>query len=43
MSFYQICLQVGWEVAEADDFHPASNKKKMGEGIPLTDNVCSLL
>ena len=27
----------GWEFADADDFHPASNVEKMRQGIPLTD------
>lgn len=28
---------LGWEYHEADDFHSAANKDKMGRGIPLTD------
>ncbi len=27
----------GWDLAEADDFHPKSNIDKMAAGIPLTD------
>ncbi|WP_406709923.1 NADP-dependent phosphogluconate dehydrogenase [Trueperella pyogenes] len=27
----------GWQLAEADDFHPQSNIDKMHSGIPLTD------
>jgi gluconokinase len=29
--------QMGWEFADADDFHPASNVEKIHNGIPLTD------
>jgi carbohydrate kinase (thermoresistant glucokinase family) len=29
--------RLGWEYAEADDFHPASNVAKMRAGEPLTD------
>ena len=29
--------QLGWEFADADTFHPASNVEKMSHGIPLTD------
>lgn len=29
--------QLGWEFADADTFHPASNVEKMSRGIPLTD------
>jgi len=29
--------QMGWEFADADDFHPASNLEKIHNGIPLTD------
>ena len=29
--------QLGWEFADADDFHPAANVEKMSQGIPLTD------
>jgi gluconokinase len=29
--------QMGWEFADADDFHPASNVAKIRTGIPLTD------
>jgi gluconokinase len=28
---------LGWEFADADAFHPAANKEKMRQGIPLTD------
>ncbi|MGH9493996.1 MAG: gluconokinase [Candidatus Sulfotelmatobacter sp.] len=30
--------QMGWESADADDFHPASNVEKIRNGIPLTDD-----
>ncbi|XP_071793877.1 probable gluconokinase [Asterias amurensis] len=29
--------KVGWEFADADDFHPESNKQKMAQQIALTD------
>jgi gluconokinase len=29
--------QLGWEFADADDYHSASNIEKMRAGIPLTD------
>jgi gluconokinase len=29
--------ELGWEFDDADDFHPASNKEKIRQGIPLTD------
>lgn len=29
--------RLGWPVADADDFHPASNVAKMRAGTPLTD------
>lgn len=29
--------QLGWQFADADDFHPAANVAKMSRGIPLTD------
>jgi gluconokinase len=29
--------RLGWEFADADDFHSAVNKDKMHRGIPLTD------
>ena len=29
--------QMGWEFADADDYHPAANVEKMRNGIPLTD------
>lgn len=29
--------QLGWPLAEADEFHPANNIAKMQAGIPLTD------
>ncbi len=29
--------QLGWEFADADDFHPESNVEKIRRGIPLTD------
>lgn len=29
--------QLGWELAEGDDFHPPDNIAKMSAGVPLTD------
>jgi len=29
--------QLGWQFADADDFHPAANIEKIRQGIPLTD------
>jgi len=29
--------QLGWEFADADDFHPAANVEKIHGGIPLSD------
>jgi gluconokinase len=29
--------QLGWEFADADDFHPTSNVEKIRNGIPLDD------
>lgn len=30
--------ELGWNFADADDYHPEVNKKKMGQGVPLNDN-----
>jgi gluconokinase len=32
-----LAKRLGWEFADADDFHTAANKDKMHRGIPLTD------
>ena len=32
-----LAKRLGWEFADADDFHSAANKEKMHHGIPLTD------
>lgn len=32
-----LASQLGWEFADADDFHPQSNVDKIRHGIPLTD------
>ncbi len=32
-----LAKRLGWEFADADDFHPAANVEKMRQGIPLTD------
>ena len=29
--------RLGWELADADDFHPPANIEKMRSGTPLTD------
>jgi gluconokinase len=33
-----LASQLSWPYFEADDFHSAANKDKMGRGIPLTDD-----
>jgi gluconokinase len=33
----RLAHQLGWEFADADDYHPAANVNKMRNGIPLTD------
>lgn len=33
----QLAGKLGWPYFEADDFHSAANKEKMGHGIPLND------
>jgi gluconokinase len=32
-----LASQLGWEFADADDYHSATNIEKMRHGIPLTD------
>jgi gluconokinase len=32
-----LARRLGWEFADADSFHPASNVEKMSRGVPLTD------
>jgi gluconokinase len=32
-----LAKRLGWDFADADDFHPAANVEKMKRGIPLTD------
>ena len=32
-----LASELGWEFADADDYHPAANVEKMRHGIPLTD------
>ncbi len=32
-----LAAQLGWEFADADQFHPAANVEKMARGIALTD------
>ncbi len=32
-----LASQLGWEFADADDYHSSTNKEKMRSGIPLTD------
>jgi gluconokinase len=32
-----LATRLGWEFADADDFHSPQNKEKMHRGIPLTD------
>src|ERR1700757_3420535 len=33
-----LAAQLGWEFADADDFHPQSNVDKIRNGIALTDD-----
>lgn len=33
-----LASKTGWTFADADDFHPPSNKSKMAAGIPLDDH-----
>lgn len=33
-----LARKFGWEFHDADDLHPARNKEKMSQGIPLTDD-----
>lgn len=33
----QLAGELGWNFADADDFHPAANVAKMSAGIPLND------
>ena len=33
----QLAAELGWPYHEADDFHSAANKEKMGRGQPLDD------
>lgn len=32
-----LATQLGWQFADADDFHPQPNIEKISHGIPLTD------
>ena len=32
-----LASQLGWEFADADDYHPPANVEKMRNGIPLSD------
>lgn len=32
-----LAQELGWQFADADDFHPAENIRKISQGIPLTD------
>jgi gluconokinase len=32
-----LAQQLGWQFADADDYHSAENKRKIHRGIPLTD------
>jgi carbohydrate kinase (thermoresistant glucokinase family) len=33
-----LAKRLAWDFYDADDYHPAANKKKMSEGIPLNDS-----
>jgi gluconokinase len=32
-----LAAELGWQFADADDFHPAANVEKISHGIPLSD------
>jgi len=32
-----LAAELGWEFADGDDYHPATNVERMRNGIPLTD------
>ena len=32
-----LAAELGWQFADADDFHPPSNVEKIRHGIPLSD------
>lgn len=34
---HELAAALGWEFHDADDLHPAANKRKMHAGVPLTD------
>lgn len=34
----RVTAELGWQFADADDYHPAANIQKMTNGIPLTDD-----
>ncbi|RBP97353.1 carbohydrate kinase [Bifidobacterium aemilianum] len=34
----ELSQKLGWDMAEADDFHPQANIDKMAQGIPLDDD-----
>lgn len=33
-----LACELGWQFADADDFHPPENKQKISQGVPLTDS-----
>jgi len=35
---HELAAALGWPYHEADDFHGAANKEKMGRGLPLDDH-----
>uniref|UniRef100_A0A452TDI5 gluconokinase n=1 Tax=Ursus maritimus TaxID=29073 RepID=A0A452TDI5_URSMA len=37
-----LASKLGWKFYDADDYHPEENRVKMGRGIPLNDQRCSL-
>ncbi|XP_014442107.1 probable gluconokinase isoform X5 [Tupaia chinensis] len=38
----RLASELGWKFYDADDYHPEENRTKMGKGIPLNDQRCSL-
>ncbi|XP_004581189.2 probable gluconokinase isoform X3 [Ochotona princeps] len=37
-----LAAELGWKFYDADDYHPEASRQKMGQGIPLNDQRCSL-
>ncbi|XP_012886542.1 PREDICTED: probable gluconokinase isoform X3 [Dipodomys ordii] len=37
-----LASELGWKFYDADDYHPEENRRKMGKGIPLSDQRCGI-